>query len=204
MPMAAALAAGAVGYGGAVAAGATGMEALSMGSMAMSGVGQMMTANAQSQSAQYNSEIQANNAVLMRQNATMVSQEGDIKAQQIGQETKARVGAMESNMAASGVDVNSGSSIDVRSSAAQMGELNAISVRSNAAKSAYKNLVGATSDQAKSQLDQYQAGQDMTAGEIGATTTVLGGVSNPLTGYPAWKSSNSLWTGSANHGTFWG
>lgn len=47
------------------------------------------------------------------------------------------MGAIKAAEAAGNVDVNSGSAVDVQSSAAALGELNAITIRGNAAKEAY-------------------------------------------------------------------
>ena len=193
MPVGLALAAGAAAGGtGYAGFGLTAMQSLALGSSVMSGIGSMQQANSASQAASYNAEIEANNAALQRQNATMISQEGDIKAAQAGAKTKAEAGAMLANMGASGVDVGSQSYADTRSSAAQNGELNAISIRSNAARQAYRELSGATSSQAQSQLSSYQAKSDITSGEIGAATTIAGQAFNPVTGWAAFKGSNSL------------
>ncbi len=51
--------------------------------------------------------------------------------------TRGQVGAIEASQAASNITVGSGSAVDVRSSAAEMGELDALTIRSNAEKQAY-------------------------------------------------------------------
>lgn len=147
--------------------------------------------------ANYNASVAANNAQIATQNATVAGQVGAEQTAIEQQKTRAAIGGIKAAQAASGIDVNSESAVDVRSSAEELGQLNAITVRSNAARTAYGYQTQAQSDTSQSQLDQQEAGYDKTAGYDKAATTLLG---NAVAGSQSglWDSFNqtkSLLTG---------
>lgn len=168
--------------GGTAAAGASAFEGIgafaTIAGAGISALGSIQSANAQSASAKYNSEVASNNAVIQQQNATWAAQAGEEQASMKEQETRAKVGGIVANQAAAGIDVSSPSAVDVKSSATELGELDAINIRGNAARTAYGYDVQSSNDVAQSQLDKFQASQDTTAGEVGAGSSILGGVGN--------------------------
>lgn len=187
----------AVSVAGATAAAAEGATTLGVASAAiganaglfgaigtgLSALGSIQQGRAQSASANYNAQVQANNAQLEEQKATLAGQEGAANTAIEQQKTRAQVGAIKTAQAANGVNINTGSAVDVRSSAAELGELNALTVRSNAVKEAYGYKTQAASDTAQSQLDKQQAKYDSTAGYITAGSTLLSkGTSGSQTG----------------------
>ncbi len=155
----------------------TGLVA-SVASAGVGAAGAISSADAQANAAKYNAEVAAQNEQVAKNNATQAAQAGEVQANTVQQKTRAEVGALKANEAASGVDVNTGSPVDVRSSAASLGELNAITVQSNAAKTAYGYQTQAAGFGNESTLDTTQAANDETAGEIGAGSTLLGGLSS--------------------------
>lgn len=163
-------------------------------SLASSALGSIAQGRQSSASAKYNSEVQSNNAEIASRNATLAGQEGAANAAIEQQKTRANVGAIKSAQAANGVDVNTGSAVDVRSSASELGELNAITIRNNAVKTAYGFQTSATSDEAQSQLDKEQAKYDTEAGDINAGTTLLSkGASGSQSGlWNTFNNSSSL------------
>lgn len=143
---------------------------------AFSFLGSMQQGRAASQSANYNAQVATNNAEISRQNAEMAAREGDANAAREQQKTRAVAGAIKANQAASGIDVNRGSAVDVQSSAAELGMLNAISIRSNAARRAYGFQTQASSYEAQAGLDRAQGRNARRAGMIeGAGTLLTGG-----------------------------
>lgn len=165
-----------------------------VGSMGLSALGSIAQGKAASASAKFNSQIEANNAEIAKQNAAFASQEGAANTAAEQQKTRATVGAIKAAQAANGVDVNTGSAVDVRSSASALGELNAINIRSNAARQAYGYQTQSTSAQSQSALDKQQAKYDTESGDIDAGKTFL---SQGLTGYNAgnfdsWISNTGL------------
>lgn len=141
----------------------------------MQALGSIQQGNAAASSAKYNAQIQENNAKIAQQNSIFASEQGAANAGIEQQKTRAQVGAIKAAQAANGVDVNSGSAIDVRSSAESLGMLNAITIRSNASRHAYGYQTEAASDKAQAALDKQQAKYAKTAGYVGAGTSILGG-----------------------------
>lgn len=162
------------------AAGSSWLGATSLGLTALGGVtgvlGQLQAGKASSAAAQYNSDVASQNAIQSKRNADLAGEAGEEKAAMVERDTRAKVGQIKSQQAASGLDVNSGSALDVRSSAAELGELDALTVRSNAAKEAYGYQVQGVGQEAQSNLDTFEAKNDETAGEVGAASTFLGAV----------------------------
>lgn len=150
--------------------------AVAVAGAAASAYGAMSAAHAQSQSDKFNAQVANNNAAIAQQNATFASQVGEQNAAADEQKNRAKVGGILANQAASGVDVNSDSAVDVRSSADELGDLDAMTIRSNAAKQAYGYQVDQTSNQNQSQLDTYAGNSATTAGDIGAAGSFLGSV----------------------------
>lgn len=155
-------------------------------------VGAYKSGQAAKASGEYNSEVAANNATIAQQNATLAAQEGNAAVEQSQLKTRAQVGGILANQAAAGVDVNKGSAVDVRSSAAELGELSALNIRSSAARQAYGYNVQATNDTAQSQLDKSQGDNAATAGDIGAGATIISGVGSAASGYANFLKNNSL------------
>lgn len=154
-------------------------------------VGAMNAASAQSKSAEYNAEIATQNQQIATQNATQAAQAGEQQAGVASQKTRAEVGAIKTAQAGSGTSVDSGSNVDVQSSAAALGELNAITIRSNAAKEAYGYQTQSTSFENQSQLDTTQASDATTAGDIGASSTILGGLGSAGSSYAKFLNQSS-------------
>lgn len=167
---------------------------LAAASLGMQALGQIRQGQAAAASAKYNSQVQANNAQIAQNNAALAGEQGAANAGIEQQKTRAAVGGIKAAQAANGIDVNSGSAVDVRSSAAELGELNAITIRSNAAKTAYGYQTQQSSDMAQSQLDRQEAKFDVQAGYMNAGTTLLSGANkgNQAGVWDSFTSSKSM------------
>ena len=182
IPLIAGAVAGGAGYAaagagvlGAAATAAPLTSALGIGGLTTSALGSIAQGQQQAASAKYNASVAANNAQIATQNANLIGAEGNANAGVEGQKTRANVGAIKASQAANGIDINSGSAVDVRSSAAELGELNAINIRSQAARAAYGQQTQAASDTAQAALDKQQAGYAAEAGVTQGATTLLSG-----------------------------
>jgi hypothetical protein len=140
--------------------------------------GAIESGEASSASASYQAQVAANNATIANQNAQYATAAGAAQASDQRLKTAATIGAIRTNQAASGLDVNSGSDLDVQSSAKQLGELDALTIQNAAARQAYGYQTQSMSDVASGQLLQSQASQDLTAGGIGAGSSILSGASS--------------------------
>lgn len=149
--------------------------------------GAIQQSNAASDAANYNAQVAANNQKIAQQKASAAAAAGDAQAAATQQKTRATVGAIAAAQAAGNIDVNSGSAVDVRSSSAELGELDAISVRQKAAQTAYGYQTDATSFQDQSNLDTSQAENASAAGGVSATGSILGGVGSAATNWAKYQ-----------------
>lgn len=140
--------------------------------------GAKQAAAAQSAAAGYNAQVADQNAQVNLQNASLTASEGDINAGTQGQKERAQIGATLAGQGASGVNVNSGSAVNVRASEAMVGQQNVMQIRADAARKAYGYETAAYGDESQAELDRSSAKNATTAGKINAQGDILGGVSS--------------------------
>jgi multidrug resistance efflux pump len=157
---------------------ATAVAGAGLGATALGGVvgavGSIFGGSAQSSAYNYQAQIAAMNAQIAKQNANYDLAVGEVQAQQQGMKTRAQIGATRAQQGASGLDVNSGTNVNVRSSEAEIGAEDQALIRNKAAYTAYGQEVTAAQDTAQAQLDQMSASNAQTAGMLGAATSILG------------------------------
>jgi hypothetical protein len=141
-----------------------------------------------SQQAQYNyqAQVDANNAQIVEWQAQDAIKRGDIEEQQHRLKVAQLAGRQRSALAASGVDVSSGSALDVLGDTAELGELDALTIRSNAAREAYNYRVQASNAQAASSLNALSAKNAKTSSYIGATSSLLSGANSMADKWYKW------------------
>lgn len=135
--------------------------------------GQHKVAQAQKNAADFNAQVAEQNEALATQKAAWQTQEGEQNVGASEMKTAAQVGGIKTFQAASGVDVNSGSAVDVENSARTIGKLDALTIRSNAARAAYGYQVEETSDKNQAILDRYAGKNAVEAGKIAEVGTAL-------------------------------
>lgn len=150
--------------------------AASLASTVVGGLGAIQSARAASASAGYNAQVAANNAKIATQNANFAGAEGEQNVAASEAKTRAALAATLTNQGASGVDINSGSLVDVRESEAKLGMLNTLNIRSEAARQAYGFSTQSTNYSNQSALDKSQKASDEIGGYLNAGSTVLGGI----------------------------
>jgi len=105
----------------------------------------------------------------------------DAKARGAKEEAAHRVkvaalkGRQRSALAASGVEVGSGSALDILADTAALGELDALTIRSNAEREAYEHKVDASNLTANAGMKRMGAKNAIIAGNISAKTSLLSG-----------------------------
>lgn len=114
----------------------------------------------------YSGQVADNNAKVAKQNAEYSLEAGEQQA-----DTESRKGAaagahLKAQQAASGVDVNTGSAVDVQAGERETNKLDAETVFQNAQLQAYGYTTQATNYEAQSK-------QDVTAGIIGGASSLL-------------------------------
>jgi hypothetical protein len=140
--------------------------------------GAQQQASAQAAAAKFQAQVAANNQTLANQAASQAVQSGEAKATQQEMRTRSTFGAIAAAQAANNIDVNTGSALDVRTGAAETGQLDALTIRSNAAREAYGFQVQGVSFSADAALLEMKSQQAIEAGNIAAMGSLLGGATS--------------------------
>lgn len=144
---------------------------------AVSAMGAQQQAEASAASNRYQSQVAANNALIAQQNAQYAREAGQAAAYQNQYKIRRAIGEQKAQQGASGIDVNSGSPLDVRVSTAELGELDTLTLLNNAEREAYGYESQATNFMAQSRLDLMEADNDRTAGKFGVAKSLIGAAS---------------------------
>lgn len=152
---------------------------------ATSALGTIVGGVAQANQANYQAQVADNNAKIAKQNATSAEEAGRVEAQAQSQKGAAIEGSIIASQAANGIDVNTGSAVDVQKSQRETDALDTANVMRNADLSAYGYRTQASNYQAQAGLDRSQASFAPISAAIGATGSFLGNAS----------SIGSKWTG---------
>lgn len=134
-----------------------------------SAVGTIAGGEAQSQAAAYQAQVAQNNATIARQNAKYAIAAGHEQAAITSEKGAATGGQIKADQAANGVDVNSGSALDVQESQRGESKLDTETALNNAQLTAYGYRSQAVGYEAQSNLDTSEAqsapiGADLAAG----------------------------------------
>lgn len=118
----------------------------------------------------YQAAVAQKNQQIALGNAAYAADTGEVEASIQGMKTHAQVSTTTAAQGASGLDVNTGSAVAVRSSEIQLGQYNQAQIRASAAKMAYNYQVEASADADQAAAHTYAAGlqrsnaaDDMTA-----------------------------------------
>lgn len=149
-------------------------------------IGAISSATAASNNANFQAQVASNNAIAARNNATYALKAGEAKTQAVGLRAAQQGGAIKAAQAANGVDVNSGSAVDVQTSAREQGDLDEATTEHNAALQAYGYRTQATNFDAQAQLDKSAASSDLTGGFLNAGAGLLSSASSISTKWPGY------------------
>lgn len=176
-----------------------GIETLAIGSLAASAgsgilgaFGASTTANANADAYNYKAAVANNNAIIAQRNADQATQAGAVGAQVQDLKTKNLVATQLVTQAANGLDVGSGSNVDVRKSAESLGHLDTLTILANAAKNSAGFKAQGANFTAEAVLDTKAAENARTAGTFDIAKSLLGGAT----------SFSDKWVGYSNKGVF--
>ncbi len=130
------------------------------------------------QKAMYNYQAKVNeeNARIAQENANVQRQQGIEEARLQRIKAASTIGSQKAAMAANGVDVTQGTSLDVIADTAAMGELDALQTQYNYEAKARGYEAQAGNFQNQANLDVISGKNAYQAGKINAITTGLGGL----------------------------
>ena len=125
----------------------------------------------------YQAKVAQENAEIAKKNADTERQTGIEEARLQRMKTLQAVGAQQTAMAANGMDVTQGTSLDIIEDTAAMGELDALQIQTNYERKAlaYEQQAGNYTNQAN--MDAISGRNAYTAGKINAVATGLNGIS---------------------------
>lgn len=143
------------------------LPALVAGASVLSGAAGLMTG-------MYQAQVAQNNAKIMQRNAETALEAGQNAESMQRIKTGKEVAAVRAGAAAHGVDVNTGTPLDVQTATATSGELDALAVRYNAARQAYGYGVEAQNYKSQASMDQYAGVNSMLQGVGNAASSYIG------------------------------
>lgn len=153
-------------------------------------VGSISGGIASSNAANYQAAIARNNATIAQQNAVYAEQSGVAAAENQSRKGAARVAKITTGQAALGVDIGSGSAVDVQAGQRMVDQLDTETVLNNAELRAYGYRNQAENFENEAKLDEMKGEQAKTAGYLGAAGSLLSNAS----------SIGGKWGGSATWG----
>jgi len=146
--------------------------ALGIASLVTTVGGFAMQGYAQSQMADYQAQVARNNQIIANQNAAISLQQGTQAEETQRIKTGEMIGSLDAQEAASGVNPNTGSPLNVRASARETGELDAEMVRYNAGIQARNYLYQGQMAGAQAGLYSAEAGWDVANSILGGASSV--------------------------------
>lgn len=158
------------------------LAALSIGSAiagaGVSAFGASQTADATTAADNYKAQVAANNAIIAKRNADAATSAGQVGAENNDLKTKNLVATQLVTQASNGLDVGSGTNVNVRQSAENLGHLDTLTILNNAAKNSAGFQAQGMNFTAEGQLDTAAGQNAQTAGGINVATSLLGGASS--------------------------
>lgn len=148
---------------------------------AVSAVSTMQQGNAQASAAQSQANAADQNAKIAGKQAEVAAQNGAEEERQMKRRGAAVIGAQKTAFAASGVDSNAGSALDVTTDTFNQNELDALTIRKNTANQVWNN-------QAEQTNYVNQASSARAAAKNAKTSAMIGGLGTVLTGVSKYKS----------------
>jgi hypothetical protein len=141
-------------------------------------VGQMQQASAQADAAKYQAAVARNNQIIAQQNASYATQAGAVESQARDRRNAAVAGSILAAQGASGVDIESTTSREVRESQAQLGRLDTQTIMQRALLQSRSYTAEAANQGAEAQLATQRASSATTGGLFGGLGSLLGGATS--------------------------
>lgn len=144
----------------------------------------------------YQASVAEINSQIALQNADYARQQGEGQAQAFGISAAQRAGQIKVAQASSGLDINSGSAVQVRQSQKLVTDMDLNQIRSNAAKTAYDYDVQSVNFTNQAQIDTFSGQQAELAGDINIGSSIIGTAGSVSA---KWLQGNQtdLWNGTA-------
>ena len=163
------------------------MALVGVAGTALGAYGQIQAGQQAAAAAEYNAAVARNNQIIADRQAEDALKRGQVAEEEQRRRTRAMAGTQRAALAASGVQLDQGSPVDILSDTAQFGELDALTIRNNAEREAYGYRVQGMNFGAEAGLQQARAASAMPSALIGAGSTLLSGAASTYDRYSTWK-----------------
>jgi len=160
---------------------------LAIGSAALQAVGTISQAQAAKKQANYQAQVAMNNQIIANQNADAATQVGNAQENQKRQQVRQVIASQRAAQASSGIDINSGSALDVQSDTAALGELDALTIRDNASRQARGFRQQGLNYGAQAQLDRAAGQSALTGGYLSAAGQLMSSASSVGSKWRSWQ-----------------
>jgi hypothetical protein len=151
---------------------------LAIAGAGISAIGTIEQGEATSNAASYQAQVAQNNAIIAEQNATYASNAGLAQAAATSLKGASQAGKVKTAQAASGIDVNTGSAVNVQASERETNVLNSETVLNNAELQNYGYRAAATGYKATAGLEEEEAAQAPVGAALSATGNLLSAASS--------------------------
>lgn len=163
------------------------MANISMVSTAFQMYGSYQQGKAQQAQYDYQAQVNENNRKIAEWQAQDAIKRGDIEEKRHRLKVEQLKGRQRSVLAASNVEIDSGSALDTLGDTAELGELDALTIRSNAEREAYDYRVSAMNQGAEAGANRLAGRNARTAGNYGAMTSLLTGANSMADKWYKWS-----------------
>lgn len=162
-----------------------------MAAAAVSAYGQYQAGKAQESASEYNAQVQEQNARVAEQYAKAAEARGDDEARQRRIDADRMASRQMAVLAAKGIDISTGTPLDILGDTAMYGELDAQTIKYNAALEAYQQRVTASNALSSAELSRMEGRQAAKAGNMQAVGTLIGGAAKAGNQYMSYSNSGS-------------
>jgi|GEM_PF-671686 len=139
-------------------------------------VSAVQQSKAQQAQYEYQAKIQERNEKIARNNAAMERQTGIEEAREQRRKTLQAIGAQETALAANGIDVSYGTSLDIIEDTAMLGELDALRIQYNSERTARNYETQAQNFKSDAVLSRYAQADAKTSGNMNVLSAGISGI----------------------------
>jgi hypothetical protein len=150
------------------------------------------SAAAQQQTADYNAQVAKNNAVLAGKNSLTATEQADAQVQKEYTISTQQQGAARVAMAANGIQLNSGSALQVQGDLARVGQKNVQGAQYGGDVNSVGYLNQELNDQSQSGLAIASGQQDAQAGNISAVGDFISGASGVSSKWSSYQQNGAI------------
>lgn len=162
-------------------------------------MGQQQAASAQSEASKYNAEVAANNQKMADTAAATAKQQGVIDQQAKANQEAMLVGQQKAGLAANGVDVGSGSALDLLSDTKAAGMLDQLTIANNAARTSAGFTNQGINYANQANIDKAASDAALQGGALKADASLITGAGQVA---KQWYNYNTKVAGSTDSGTW--